>query len=375
MDPIAHTLFGATLAETGLKRRTRYATATLLIGANLPDIDAVAGLWGDDFSLFFRRGHTHGIVALVVLPLLLAGAMALWHRWRSARRGPDGRSATGAAPSSDSPPLRPRALIALAFLAVWSHPLLDWLNTYGVRLLMPFDGRWFYGDTLFIVDPWFWLLTAAGVVLARSQSWRTLSGWALLALLASALILTTNLVPLAVKTLWCVGVALVVALRWRRPAWTREGALARVGLAGLVLYIGAAFGLARMAEAEIAQRFPSAQQVQANGAPALPAVHRLVVVEPDRYRIVDEEGAVHEVPRVAPDAIVQRALADPSIRGFATWTRFPTWTVEEADDHWRVRFRDLRYQGPDVENPRGIGAVEVRVPKDAATHQADSPAP
>ncbi len=43
MDPLAHTLFGAALAESGLKRRSRYATATLLIGANLPDIDVVAG--------------------------------------------------------------------------------------------------------------------------------------------------------------------------------------------------------------------------------------------------------------------------------------------------------------------------------------------
>jgi len=41
MDPIAHTLFGAALAESGLKNRSRYATATLLIGANLPDIDVV----------------------------------------------------------------------------------------------------------------------------------------------------------------------------------------------------------------------------------------------------------------------------------------------------------------------------------------------
>src|SRR5687767_2619520 len=96
MDPLAHTLFGATLAETGLKRRSRYATATLLIGANLPDIDVLFGLWGDDFALFMRRGLTHGIVALLVLPLLLAGGVALWHRWRG--RGPPGNDAPGFSP-------------------------------------------------------------------------------------------------------------------------------------------------------------------------------------------------------------------------------------------------------------------------------------
>lgn len=30
---------------------------------------------------------------------------------------------------------------SLSFIAVWSHPLLDWLNAYSVRLLMPFEHR------------------------------------------------------------------------------------------------------------------------------------------------------------------------------------------------------------------------------------------
>jgi inner membrane protein len=355
MDPLAHTLFGATLAETGLKRRSRYATATLLIGANLPDIDVLFGLGGDDFALYMRRGLTHGIVALLVLPMLLAGAILLWHRWRG--RAP---------PDNAGPGFNPRAILLLAFLSVWSHPLLDWLNTYGVRLLMPFDSRWFYGDTLFIVDPWFWLLTAAGVVLARSQGWRALTGWALLAVVASVLILGTSLVPPVAKLIWCVGVAAVVVLRWRRPGWAGGESLARVGLAGLALYIGTAYGLGRMAESAVADRFPAAAQVQANPAPATPFAHRVVVVEGERYRIVAEDGTVHELRREQPDEIVQRALASESIRGFVNWMRFPYWTVEEAADHWVVRFQDLRYQGPDVPNPRGIGFAQVVVPKAGA---------
>ena len=38
MDPVAHTLVGAVLAETGLKRVLRYATATLLIGIIMSSI-------------------------------------------------------------------------------------------------------------------------------------------------------------------------------------------------------------------------------------------------------------------------------------------------------------------------------------------------
>jgi hypothetical protein len=37
--------------------------------------------------------------------------------------------------------------------------------------------------------------------------------------------------------------------------------------------------------------------------------------------------------------------------------------VEEAADHWIVKFQDLRYQGPDVPSPRGIGFAQVEVPK------------
>lgn len=151
MDNICHTLVGAALAESGLKRRTRGAMVTLLIGANLPDVDAVAMFSGS--GLGFRRGLTHGILALVVLPLLLTALVLLWYRFLP-RGGP--------AP-------RPRALLGLAALAVFTHPFLDWLNTYGMRWLMPLSGRWFYGDAVFIVDPWLLLVLAGGVLLARHR--------------------------------------------------------------------------------------------------------------------------------------------------------------------------------------------------------------
>lgn len=362
MDPIAHTLFGATLAEAGLKRRTRYATATLLIGANLPDIDVIAGFWGGDTELYFRRGWTHGILALLVLPLLLAGGVALWHRWRGG--GGDRHRDAGA--TADAPPFRPRAVLALACLGVLSHPLLDWLNTYGVRLLMPFDGRWFYGDTLFIVEPWFWLLMAAGVAMARSSTWRSITGWSMLALLTTAVVLGTNMVPLAVKLIWSAGIVALVALRGLRPAWMPAERLARAGLTVLLLYVGLAFGLGRMAETRVARQFPAAVQVSANPNPADPLSHRVVVAEPGQYHIVTADGRNYTLPREAPDAIVRSALASESIRGFVNWVRFPHYTVEDAGDRWIVHFQDLRYLGPDIGMGRGIGAAQVAVPKDAS---------
>jgi inner membrane protein len=352
MDPLAHTLLGATLAESGLKRRSRYATATLLVGANLPDIDAVANFWGADMALHARRGVTHGVLAMVALPLLLATAVWLWHRWRGST-----------APAVDAPHFRPRAIVGLAFLGVLSHPALDWLNTYGVRLLMPFDGRWFYGDTLFIIDPWFWLLAAAGVVLARSGSARAVAGWLVLGALATWLVITTEVVGPGVKVGWVVGIAAIAALRWRFPEGAAQQAFARASLATLALYVGLAFGFARFAESALAEQFAAAREVQANPAPGVPWAHRVVVVETGAYRIVTRDGAVFTVPRREPDAIVKAALEQESVRGFATWMRYPHWTVEERPDRWIVRFQDLRYQGPDVPNPLGIGFAQAEVPK------------
>jgi inner membrane protein len=347
MDPFAHTLFGAALAETGLKRVSRHATAVLLIGANLPDIDVIAQFWGGDVALYARRGWTHGVLAMLVLPALLAGAFTLWHRWRPAVR-------------DDGPPLRPLALLAIACVAVWSHPLLDWMNTYGVRLLMPFDGRWFYGDALFIVDPWVWLMLAAGVVVARSAHWLALGAWMLLAALASWLVLTQEL-PVGVSIGWAVGLSFVALLRWHLVA-AQATRVAQVGVVAMVVYSAMVFGVARQAESAAIARFPGADAVQANPAPGQPFAHRLVVAHPDLYRVVDVDGRVLTFPRAPMDDIVRRALADPSVRGFANWTRFPWWQVDAHGDGWRVRIHDLRYSWPGG-GRGGIGYVEVLVPR------------
>jgi len=344
MDPLAHTLFGAALADAGLKRASRYATAALLIGANLPDVDVVAQFWGADTALYLRRGWTHGVLAMAALPLLLTGAILLWHRWRGGKRSAD--MALHAGP-----------LLAVGCVAVWSHPLLDWLNTYGVRLLMPFDRRWFYGDTLFIVDPWVWLMLAAGVVMARSATRRAKLGWLLLGAGTTYLVLTRDL-PAGVGLAWCVGLLAIVWLRWR-VSIEHAAASARFGVLAAVLYGVALFGLARHAEAVAAERYPGVQDAQANPMPGVPFRHRVVLAHADRYRVIGPDGSVLEFERRPADAVVRRALADPSIRGFANWTRFPWWQVEAAPGGWRVRFYDLRYARPG--SGGGIGLAEVVV--------------
>ncbi|WP_338445068.1 metal-dependent hydrolase [Pelagerythrobacter marensis] len=149
MDNITHSLVGALIGQAGLKRKTGLAMPALIVGANLPDVDAACFLWLDGVEhLGFRRGITHGPIAWVLLPLVLAGLLYAFDRWQ-AKRGtrPEGRL-----------PVRFGWLYALAFIGCLTHPALDWLNVYGIRLLEPFSSQWFYGDTLFIIDVWLWAL-------------------------------------------------------------------------------------------------------------------------------------------------------------------------------------------------------------------------
>jgi len=153
MDPLCHTLVGAALAETGPRRQTRFAVAGGVIGANLPDVDVFAVMLGP--MLGVRRGWTHGVVALVILPLLLTGLLLLLARWRRRR--------------TDGVPVRAGPLLALVAAAVLTHPLLDWMNVYGMRWLMPFDGSWTAADTLFIIDPILYLILGVALFPARRR--------------------------------------------------------------------------------------------------------------------------------------------------------------------------------------------------------------
>jgi nucleoside-diphosphate-sugar epimerase len=54
MDPVCHTLAGAAIGEAGLKQRTSLGMATLIVAANLPDVDV----------LVYATGHLHDLRAV-----------------------------------------------------------------------------------------------------------------------------------------------------------------------------------------------------------------------------------------------------------------------------------------------------------------------
>ena len=123
MDNLAHSLVGWALGEAGLNRKTGLGVATLIIAANLPDIDALGIPFGE--NLAFRRGITHGPLAMALMVPLLAAAMLAFDRWQT-RRGsrPEGRLT-----------LHFGWLLALGSIGMLSHPALDFLNVYGLSLI------------------------------------------------------------------------------------------------------------------------------------------------------------------------------------------------------------------------------------------------
>ena len=168
MDNLTHSLVGALLGQMGLKKKTGLAMPTLIIAANLPDIDAGCAIYGIE-SLAMRRGITHGPIALLVLPLILWGLMLAFDRWQTRR---------GKRPA-DRLPLHKGWLLALAYIGCLSHPALDWLNNYGIRLLEPFSHRWFYGDSIFIIDLWIWIALGASIWMSFRRERRAVATWQL----------------------------------------------------------------------------------------------------------------------------------------------------------------------------------------------------
>ena len=290
MDNVCHSLVGVAVAQAGFKPRTALATATAAIAANLPDIDVLV-FATDVPSVAFRRGITHGVPAQLLLPVVCAAVMYAIGRRR---------------PSAAGPSVHFGWLLALSYIGIFTHVFLDFLNTYGVRLLSPLSQTWFYGDAVFIVDPWLWLILGAGTWLARKGGPRAAQR------------------ALAGATIYVVAMltAAGVARRSVEDAWTAEK-----GQAPRALMVGP--------------------------APITPFRKSIIVDAGDHY----VEGTFSWFPtRVAfGDATpknddvpgVAAAREDPQVAGILVWSRFPFWEVRPVTGGTELRVRDMRFKGLD----------------------------
>jgi inner membrane protein len=153
-----HTFVGLAIARTGVDKWVRHATITAVLASNLPDIDSIAGFWGTPAYLDHHRGITHSLVGVPLLALLLSVIMYFFS-------GNFGRT------------------YAVAFIAMATHPALDYLNPYGVRPFLPFNSTWYYGDLVFIIDPYLDVLLLVALLASwRWHEWRRFMVYAGLAL-------------------------------------------------------------------------------------------------------------------------------------------------------------------------------------------------
>lgn len=371
MEPLAHTLVGACLSQAGFRRTTPLATATLLIAANLPDVDGACYLVGSDLAFAVRRGWTHGLAAVLLLPGLLAWGMMLFdthvrRRWRPAAE-----------------PARPWPLLAASIAGVASHPFLDWLNNYGVRLLMPFDSRWFYGDALFIADPWLWIALGGAAMLAYSRTRLAAAAWAVGAVPLSMLVLGTDVVPDGAKAAWVAGLVAVALLRLRLPARHVERTI-RIAVALVAVYIATMVAASRTAERQVRElakaRGWSVDRVAAMPVPAQPLRRQVIVVTPEAYLFVPVDWTrgpaagvePHRASRGAWSPAVAAALEAPSVQGVRQWLRFPSYeVVARQGGAVRVIIRDARFA---IGNRPGFGVVAM-VDLDAALRPMAAPTP
>src|SRR6478672_2001671 len=255
----------------GLKRLSPRAMPALIIAANLPDIDSWIAPWLGLPPRTFHRGFTHGIGGLVVLPFVTVAIILLWERLRPGKEGP----------------LKLGRLLFACFLGTLSHPLLDLMNTYGVRLLEPLSHRWFYGDTLFIVDPWIWI----ALIIALELSWR----------------------------------AERLGRNWQRPAVVMfSGVLAYIGLNALISVKAVA------ATRPLVERIEPPRQIVAGELP-LTFWKRQVMWRGDRLSgsaDYDPFGGAKLDSKMVPlglddPRLAEAAQRDPDVRNFLYWSRMP----------------------------------------------------
>src|SRR5438552_2214083 len=180
MDNLTHSLVGLSLSKAGLERVSPYATTVCLLSANAADADFVSLFFGDRWTLLHHhRGITHSIVGTITISLLVPLLVAVIER-------------TIASIRRRAPTIRLRGLMAASLIAAATHPLMDWMNNYGVRPLLPWSGRWFYGDLVFIVDPYIWLVLGAIAFLMSSNSKRKIVAWFFVGLIATLVVLAAN---------------------------------------------------------------------------------------------------------------------------------------------------------------------------------------
>ncbi|WP_026431190.1 metal-dependent hydrolase [Paracidovorax oryzae] len=209
MDSLTQIALGSAVSLAAMGRRTAAWKAALWGAAagTLPDLDALIDHGDPIANMVLHRADTHALLYLSLLaPLLGALAARLhgegfqWKRW----------------------------WLAL-WLALATHPLLDWMTVYGTQLLRPFSSYPYGVGNIFIIDPLYTVPLIVGVVAAlalagpRGLRWNTAGLWLSTAYLAWGFGVQQHVAGIARESLaaigWPAGQVLVTPTPFNTLAW------------------------------------------------------------------------------------------------------------------------------------------------------------
>ena len=371
MDNLTHSLVGLAAAKAGLERWSPGTTSLCIFAANAPDSDIVFLLFGDRWDfLQHHRGITHSIVGTLCLALLIP---LIFYVIDLALSSLSGRARK----------IRLGGLIVASLIVSATHPILDWTNNYGIRFLLPWNPKWFYGDLVFIVDPFIWLLFGSASFLLTSKTRFQKICWAILASAVTLLVIAAPRVgvlprPFLITAIW-IGALCCVLLLFLRNAGERWGSkLALLSFALLGAYWGAlAFAHTRALQLATGE---SARLISSNDEKLMRLAAMPTLANPLRWDCVFETGQatyrfnlrlgsgqpVGNVVRYPkPSAELREALQsvsnDRRTRVFLGFARFPVATLAEpgCTTQTLVQLADLRYTEPG--RSRGTFSLELPV--------------
>lgn len=374
MDNLTHSLVGLTSAKAGLERLSPYATTVCVISANAADADFVSLFFGDRWTLLqHHRGITHSIVGTLAIGCLVPLIAFAIEQIVAKTRGRTIRIRLG-------------GLMIASMIAAITHPLMDWTNNYGVRPLLPWSGRWFYGDLVFIVDPYMWLVWGAAAFLLTSTTRLKTISWAILAALTSLLIvLAAQRVVndrgalLVASGIWIAGLILLIGVRISSARARVGRSIAIAALFVVVLYWA---GLAAMHHLAYANAVAVSDELaKGRGEKVIRVVAMPTVATPFRWQSVAEtDRAVYrfmvdvddhspidtptrfEKPTGQAARLVGLAEQDRRAQVLLGFARFPIEKLADANcvSSTLVQFADLRYTEPGT----GRGNFSVNIPID-----------
>jgi len=365
MENIAHSLVGLLTAKAGLERLSPGATSACVIAANLPDGDVLAGVYGRWFLLEHHRGITHSILGVLVLPILLTATYKLADLLYARIR-------------SKIAKVRFWPLLLASAIACATHPILDWTNNYGIRPFLPWSGKWFYGDLVFIVDPWIWLILGSTAVWLTTTDATRIFLWLVIGIIL-ALIMGLALrhpsdsqaftLPTAARLIWFFGLVVVVAGSLFR--WGRAGQrLSRYSLLVLALYYCGMWMAhqSAMKEAQNSLKVTGVTSMAAWPAVANPLSWQAAAKTSDavymrNIELSNRQDQWRELPALDPK-LAEALRRSKEARVFLDFMRYGSANVEERPDGTTVvELHDLRFDlrmRAELDRDMNVTSTQVR---------------